>query len=205
MGVIKPWHLFVLTRRASVGLTLAGLLMASGCSQPADNVERKADGRSASPSPTMAMRLDKPEKFLSGWPESTSRTLREHAQQNMGGFKELLDGEPTSAVATAYTTADERYTALVSGVSGKVTDPKATLDRLFAALPRLSGVKPTRPGPMGGDARCGKGETQGVNVEVCAWADHHSVGMVTFLGLPSSGSADDMFVQARSQLEHPVT
>ncbi|WP_262283439.1 hypothetical protein [Micromonospora sp. MA102] len=134
-----------------------------------------------------------------------SRTLREPAQKNMGSFKELLDGEPTSAVGTAYTAADEQYTALVSGVSGKVTDPKATLDRIFATLPRLSGVKPTRPGPMGGEARCGKGETQGVNVEVCAWADHHSIGMVTFLGFPKSGSADSLFVRARSQLEHPVT
>lgn len=192
-------------RRASVALALAGLLVASGCSQPADNVERKTEARSASPLPTAAMRLEKPEKLLSSWPESKSQKLREQAQQNMGGLKELLDGEPTSAVAAAYTTADEQYSALVGGVSGKITDPKATLDRLFATLPRLSGVKPTRPGPMGGDARCGKGETQGVNVEVCAWADHHSVGMVAFLDLPSTGSAASMFVRARSQLERPAT
>ncbi|AXH91487.1 hypothetical protein DVH21_17005 [Micromonospora aurantiaca] len=151
------------------------------------------------------MRLEKPERLVSGWPESKSQTLREQAQQSMGGLKELLDGEPTSAVAAAYTNADEQYSALASGVSGKVTDPKATLDRLFATLPRLSGVKPTRPGPMGGDARCGKGETQGVNVEVCAWADNHSVGMVAFLGFPSTGSAASMFVQTRSQLERPAT
>ncbi|MER7888673.1 hypothetical protein ABTX15_02480 [Micromonospora sp. NPDC094482] len=151
------------------------------------------------------MRLDKPEKLLGTWPESMSRQLRAQPEQNMGTFKELLDGEPTSAVGTAYTTADGRYTALVSGVSGTVTDPKATLDTVFAALPRLSGVKPTRPGPMGGEARCGKGETQGVNIEVCAWADQHSIGMVAFLGFPSGGSADDMFVRARAQLEHPVS
>ncbi|MFG1723093.1 hypothetical protein ACGFII_31155 [Micromonospora chalcea] len=151
------------------------------------------------------MRLEKPEKLLSSWPESKSQKLREQAQQNMDGLKELLDGVPTSAVAAAYTTADEQYSALVSGVSGKVSDPKATLDRLFATLPRLSGVKPTRPGPMGGDARCGKGETQDVNVEVCAWADHHSVGMVAFLDLPNTGSAASMFVRARSQLERPAT
>ncbi|MCM0676323.1 hypothetical protein NCC78_16745 [Micromonospora phytophila] len=151
------------------------------------------------------MHLDKPEKLLSGWPESTSGTLSEQAQQNVSIFEKLLSGEPTSAVGTAYTTLDGQYSAVVSGVSGKVTDPKAALDTLFAALPRLSDVKPTRPGPMGGEARCGKGETQGVNVDVCAWADHHSIGMVAFLGFLKSGNPDSQFVRARSQIEHPVT
>ncbi|WP_157562513.1 hypothetical protein [Micromonospora chokoriensis] len=181
-----------------------GVLMVSGCSRPADTVERTAEARSSS-SPAVAMRLDKPEKLLSGWPESMSRKLREQAQQTLGGFKALLDGEPTSAVGTAYATPDGQYTALASGVSGKVTNPKATMDEVFAALPRLSDVKPTPPGPMGGEARCGKGETQGVNVDVCAWADRHSIGMVAFIGFPKSGDPDSLFVQARSQLEHPVT
>jgi hypothetical protein len=184
-------------------LVLAGLLLAGGCGRGAEPATRPTASASSS-APVVAMRLEKPEKLLSGWPESMSRTLREPAQKNMGNFKLLLDGEPTSAVGTAYTTADGQYTALVSGVTGRVTDPKATLDRIFVNLPRLTGVAPTRPGPLGGEARCGKGATQGVNVEVCAWADRYSIGMVTFLGFPKSGSADDMFVRARSQLEHPV-
>ncbi|MFG3421721.1 hypothetical protein ACIBTZ_20985 [Micromonospora sp. NPDC049460] len=150
------------------------------------------------------MRLDKPEKLLSGWPESKNRKWRNAAQQSVGALKTLLDGDATSAVATAYTTADDKYTVVVSGVSGKVPDPTAALDRIFATLPRLSEVEPTRPGPMGGEARCGKGEDQGVWVDTCAWADDHSIGMVAFIGFPQTGDPDDMFVRARSQIEHPV-
>ncbi|MGY0005926.1 hypothetical protein [Micromonospora sp. I033] len=145
----------------------------------------------------------KPEKLLSGWPESTSRKLRDQAQQNTDTSKQFLDGEATSEVGAAYALLDGSRTILVSGVSGKVTDPKGSLDKIFAALPRLSDIQSIRPGPMGGEARCGTGETQGVPVSVCMWADTQTIGMVTLLG--TSGVSPNSFVKARSQIERPLT
>jgi hypothetical protein len=186
------------------GALAVGCLLVVGVLAWPVNTVRRTAGAQPLPSQAVAMRLDKPEKFLSGWPESKSRKWRRTAQQSVGALKTLLDGEATSAVATAYTTADEQYTAVVSGVSGKVADPTAALDRIFATLPRLSEVKPTRPGPMGGEARCGKGQDQGIWINTCVWSDDHSIGIVAFIGFPQTGDPDDMFVRARSQLEHPV-
>ncbi|WP_433284613.1 hypothetical protein [Micromonospora sp. CA-244673] len=199
------------TRQAGAGeraagvavLALTTLLTASGCSGAANPVEGASLPRTASPSPAAPMRVVKPEKLLSGWPESTSGTLRDQAQQNTDTFKPFLDGEATSEVGAAYALLDNSTTILVSGVSGRVTDSKGSLDKIFAALPRLSDIQPIRPGPMGGEARCGKGETQDVKVHVCAWADNHTIGMVTQLG--SSGFSPNKFVQARSQIERPLT
>ncbi|KAB1913467.1 hypothetical protein [Micromonospora sp. AMSO31t] len=184
-------------------LALAALMMAGGCSGAANTAEEASRPRTASPSPAAAIRVVKPEKLLSGWPESTSGTLRDQAQHNTDTFKPFLDGEATSEVGAAYALLDNSTTILVSGVSGKVTDPKGSLDKIFAALPKLSDIQPIRPGPMGGEARCGKGETQDVKVHVCAWADNRTIGMVTQLG--SSAFSPNKFVQARSQIERPLT
>lgn len=121
----------------------AGLLAMTGCARLADTAGSAAE---AIPSPAPAtMRLDKPKLLLDRWPESIDRSLHAPAQQNMGNFKKLLGGAPTSAVGTAYVTAEEEYSRergfslpddgaaiLVSGVSGTVDEPEAT----FIGFPR---------------------------------------------------------------------
>lgn len=194
-------------RRAGIGaLALAGLLMTAGCPQPSDTAEPTASAStSPSSSPTVAMRMNKPEKLLGIMPESSDRRLHAPAQQTVDSFKKLLEGEPTSTLGLAYASLDEQYIVLVSGVSGTVADPESALDKVFAGLTMLTDVKPTRPGPMGGEARCGKGEDKGVHFDVCAWADSQTIGMVTRFGFPKSGSPDHNFVQLRSQLERPAS
>lgn len=123
------------------------------------------------------------------------------AQVSLGKLKLLLDGDATSAVGTAYESADGQYGVLVSTVAGPVQDPQKALDVLFGGLPRLHDVAPTRPGPMGGEARCGKGEDNGLTVDLCAWADQHTIGMITWLGIPKTGNPAIQFVRARAQIE----
>ncbi|MEO3775555.1 hypothetical protein ABGB16_01635 [Micromonospora sp. B11E3] len=196
-------------------MVLAGLVTATGCTRLSDVAERAAEAIPTS-SPA-AMRLTKPELLWGRWPESLDRRLHLQAQQAMGGFKQLLDGEPTSAVGTAYTLSAEEYSAergvhspdgqravLISGVSGRVVAPEATLDTVFAGLTRLRGVTPTEPGPLGGVARCGAGENKGVPVDVCAWADGHTIGMVIFIGFPRAQSRSEDFLKTRSQMEQPA-
>ncbi|MER6758009.1 hypothetical protein ABT235_27960 [Micromonospora echinofusca] len=163
------------------------------------------------------MRLDKPKRLLDRWPESVDRSLRTTAQQNLGNLKKLLSGEPTSAIGTAYVTWEGEYspergwhrpaggsTVVISGVSGTVSDPGATLDATFANLTDLTTVTSTAPGPLGGEARCGTGQDKGIHIEVCGWADHHTFALVTFIGFPAAQSRADDFRQVRSQLENPV-
>ena len=189
-------------RAAAAGmLAFAVLMMAGGCARAAETVERESAPRSTSPSPSAAMRVVQPET-LTGIPESASRRLREQAQQNTDNLKQFLDGEATSEVGSVYALRDSSVTYLLSAVSGKVTDPKASLDKSFADLPKLAGVKPSRPGPMGGEARCGSGETEGVPVTVCMWADNDTIGMVAVLGMP--GVSPSLFVRVRSQVQWAV-
>ncbi|WP_446217221.1 hypothetical protein [Micromonospora sp. IBHARD004] len=192
------------SRAARLAVALgAGLLAVTGCTGLADAAG--PDGTaSPSPSPVLLTRVEKPEK-ISSWPETRYRSLRDPASKSLGQLKLLLDGDATSAVGTAYESADEKYAAVVSAVAGEVRDPKAALDRLFAGLPRLHDVKPTRPGPMGGEARCGEGDDNGLNADVCAWADEHSIGMIVYLGFPSGGDPDDLFVRDRAKVERQTT
>ncbi|MGN9807087.1 hypothetical protein [Micromonospora sp. L32] len=150
------------------------------------------------------MRLDKQENLFGSWQEAKSRILHGHAQRNMAHFKTILAGDPGSAVGVAYTSTDEKYTALVSGVSGTVTDPVAALDVVFDGLYKLTDIKPTSPGPLGGEARCGGGKTDGVNFDVCAWADKHTIGSVTLIGYPDGHDPAPQFLLVRTQLEHPA-
>lgn len=206
--MMGKWPTDIGRRRAGIGaLTLAGLLMTTGCPAPADTTEPTASASpSPSPSPSpVIMRMNKPEKLLGILPESPDRRLRAPAQQNVDSFTKLLDGAPTSTLATAYASLDEQYIVLVSGVSGTVADPESALDKVFAGLTMLTEVKPTRPGPMGGEARCGKGEDKGIYFHVCAWADSQTIGMLTSFGYPRSGRPDQNFVPLRSQLERPAT
>ena len=207
-----------LRHRAQAGaLVLAGLLMATGCSGTG---EPRGSGPGGTPSPSprsAAMRLDKPTKVLDTWHESLDRRLTQVARSNMGQLKVLLDGEPLSALGTAYIPVEEEYSAelglyrpdddrvvLLSGVSGTVTDPERTLDLVFTRLTAISGVTPVPPGPLGGSARCGDGRSRGVRVDVCAWADRHTLGMVHLTHFPQTTHPEEIFRQIRAQTEHPV-
>ncbi|MEU8301346.1 hypothetical protein AB0C04_29170 [Micromonospora sp. NPDC048909] len=88
--------------------------------------------------------------------------------------------------------------------SGTVSNPDATLDGAFSGLTAITDIAPIEPGPLGGVTRCGTGQDKGVRVNVCAWADRHTVGMVTFIGFPKSDDPLEMFGRIRSQLEHPT-
>ncbi|WP_328347988.1 hypothetical protein [Micromonospora sp. NBC_00421] len=184
-------------------LILASLLMVTGCSGTIEPGRSGSDGTPPRPSPA-AMRLDKPTKVLGTWNESLDRRLTQVAQSNMGELKRLLDGEPLSALGTAYIPVKEEHSAelglyrpgdervvLLSGVSGTVADPERTLDLVFTRLTAITGVTPVPPGPIGGSARCGEGQSSGARVDVCAWADRHTLGMVHLFRFPQTAHPEE--------------
>jgi hypothetical protein len=203
-------------RRACVAvLSLAGLVATTACTRPGDAVESAANEKR--PHSPAAMRLDKPKKLFGSWNESVDRRLREPAMMDTDAFKRLLDGEPTSAVGTAYTPVEEKYSRrlgvhrpgdnriiVVNGVSGTVTDADATLSQVFAARPTITDWAPVPPGPLGGVAGCGSGQSSDGLVNICAWADNHTIGMVTFIGFAQSDDPQASFLQTRAEFEHPA-
>ncbi|EEP74655.1 hypothetical protein MCAG_04982 [Micromonospora sp. ATCC 39149] len=195
---------------------MVALLGTVGCSRSADTVESRT---STPPSPSLspaAMRLDKPEKLLGRWNESVDRRLIGLAEKNMGYFKGFVQGEPTSAVGTAYVAVKEHYSPelgvyrddnrfiLLSGVSGTATAPDAVLDAVFAGLTAVDDVEPVPSGPLGGKARCGTGQSKDLRVDVCVWASAQTLGMIHFGGLTQADDPGEKFRQIRSQTEHPA-
>ncbi|WP_433345032.1 hypothetical protein [Micromonospora sp. CA-111912] len=186
--------------RFAAALALSGVLLTTGCARLTDDVGRRLADR-PSPTPAAEMRLDAPDVLL-GWPQSLDRRIRESAESAMGHFKQLLDGDTTSAVGTAWAPLEGGSALMVSGVSGRVRDPQATLDRVFAGLPKVSDVQPVPPGPLGGVAACGSYSTEDLTAHACAWADNGSFALVSMLNLPAGKRPEERLVEVRGTLEH---
>ncbi|TQJ23278.1 hypothetical protein FBZ33_3544 [Micromonospora sp. A202] len=212
-----------MTRTMPAGPTIVGaltsaiLLFTTGCSGQSDTPAPAAAMQSSPPA--AAMRIDKPAKLLGTWTESVDRVIRGQAEQNMGNFKKLLAAGPTSATGTAYVRAEEVYSRerglhipsddqrviLISAVSGTITDPTATLNKIFAGLPKVTDVGSVVPGPLGGVAGCGTGQAgTGIPVDVCVWSDQHTIGMVTFMNFTKADDPRGVFGQIRAELERPA-
>jgi hypothetical protein len=112
--------------------------------------------------------------------------------------------KPAGTITSFYSDpADPAKNVLVAGVMGDVKNPDKQVDDMFASV-RLSGVtvsgiKTVDAGPMSGSAKCGMGQTQGVPVAVCSWADHGSVGVAMFFNRDLDGSAP-LFKQIRNEI-----
>ncbi|SCE99769.1 hypothetical protein GA0070558_11894 [Micromonospora haikouensis] len=146
------------------------------------------------------------------WGQSQRGIPHEQAAQNTAALETLVGGGSTGTVAVGYETAYRSKSAVVGAVAGKVADPARALDELFAWWPWVGGVQPVPPGPLGGEVRCGKGVEklpeggyEGKYVDLCAWADRHTIGMVVFRGFGERNKPEDMFLRVRSQVERPAS
>ncbi|MCO1593959.1 hypothetical protein M8C17_02160 [Micromonospora sp. RHAY321] len=115
-------------------------------------------------------------------------------------------GNPTSAVGWAYGGETETADAvLVTGASGTVADPAATLRRVLTLYGRVE-TKPVDAGKFGGKAGCGQGLAElGGYMTICGWADKETVGIVAFVSDLPQGDPTDDFLTVRSELERPTT
>jgi hypothetical protein len=105
------------------------------------------------------------------------------------------------AVAGLYAApGDQAHLVLVVGASGLLLSPEKEIDNAFegmsgSGLP-VSGVSGHDAGNLGGTVKCGSGTVSGLNLSVCAWGDHGSIGMGIFYGRAIDESAD-LFLQIR--------
>jgi hypothetical protein len=108
------------------------------------------------------------------------------------------------AVAGLYAAQDnEGQPVLVVGATGLVFSPSAEVDNAFegmssSGLP-VSSKQNYDAGALGGTVRCAIGSVQKINLSVCVWGDHGSVGMGLFYNRPVADSAA-LFLKIREAM-----
>jgi hypothetical protein len=88
--------------------------------------------------------------------------------------------------------ADERL-VLLSGGTTLLRNPGGELEAAFEGARdtgvALSEAVDVDPGPLGGVARCGVADLEGLSVTMCGWADHGSLVVGIFFERPVDESA----------------
>ncbi|MEH1101049.1 hypothetical protein [Micromonospora sp. CPCC 205561] len=156
---------------------------------------------SPEPSASPQIRVVTPET-LAGRAKSTEPTLRKAADDMVRELKSSVQGE-TAVAGAFYGSADQRNMIMVIAASTFVLNPAGELDDAVKGMSKDLSVKrmtTIAPGPQGGEAKCGDGESAGVPLGVCAWADHGSVGIIVMFFSSAAASAAE-FVAIRGQIE----
>ncbi|MFI7574800.1 hypothetical protein [Micromonospora sp. NPDC049497] len=159
--------------------------------------ETPSDEASADP----RIRLVTP-KSLGGRPKSTDPELKALADQMVRDMKSTVSRE-SGAVGAFYGSPEKQNIVMVVGASGFVLDPEKELNDAVKGVTTDLSVRKmatVSPGPLGGLAKCGDGESSDVPLGVCVWADQGSVGMIVMF-FSSGSKAKSEFVSIRGQIE----
>ncbi|SBT38489.1 hypothetical protein [Micromonospora narathiwatensis] len=146
-------------------------------------------------------RLVEPET-LGGRPKATEPALISATEEAKAQIKSSVPGA-TSVVGGVYGDPAKQDMVMVVGASALLVDPKKELDSAISGLGAGLGVtefKSVDAGPLGGDAKCGDGQTAGLQVGVCVWADRGSLGMIVSY-FKSSADLQKEFVAMRGEVE----
>ncbi|MEU1754627.1 hypothetical protein ABZ436_18425 [Micromonospora matsumotoense] len=161
-------------------------------------------GQPAGPDPTPAARTLRTPDTLLGLPRSGAPLP--------AGLPRFRLNELAREATPATSTVERTYgrgrngpeTIIVSAVSGRITDPQATLARLLKPY-RIPKVRTVEFGRFGGEARCGRGRTADEgHLTACAWADPEIAGVVVFLTATKQPDRKEDFLTVRDELEQPT-
>ncbi len=146
--------------------------------------------------------LNKPQT-IAGMTLSTQPELVNAADQMKNEISRDVTNSTGSLGAFYSDPSDETKIVMVAGVTGRVADPGKELDDAFTGMSStglpVSGIHTVDPGSLGGEAKCGSGETSGQKLVVCAWADHGSLGMIVFFNREAAAS-ETLFRQFRDAI-----
>ncbi|MGN9809793.1 hypothetical protein ACTMSW_10570 [Micromonospora sp. BQ11] len=168
---------------------------------PDDGESAPAETPSDDPSADPRTRLVTP-KSLGGRPKSTDPELKTLADQMVRDMKSTVSRE-SGAIGAFYGSPEKQNIVMVVGASGFVLDPEKELNDAVKGVTTDLSVRKmatVSPGPLGGLAKCGDGESSEVPLGVCVWADQGSVGMIVMF-FSSGSKAKAEFVSIRGQIE----
>ena len=140
---------------------------------------------------------------VAGRPRITEPELQTVADAMVASMKEAQPGA-NSTVGAFYGDPAKRDLLMVAGVAALVADPAKELDAAMGGLGtsgvEVTNLKSIEPGPLGGVAKCGDAEAEGIPLGVCVWADHGSLGVIG-LYFKTGAEAEAEFQKIRGEVE----
>ncbi|MGI5155275.1 hypothetical protein [Microbispora sp. CA-102843] len=143
-------------------------------------------------------------KTLAGRTKFVDAEFRAVADQMTADVKKETP-EATDVFAAFYGEPGKRDLVMIVGVSAaRITAHAAKAGKLIAGVAyggvKVTDVKPVEPGPLGGAAKCGDADVDGMPSGVCTWADGNTMGLI-FIYFKSGQQAEAEFVEMRSEIE----
>ena len=117
---------------------------------------------------------------LAGRNKITDPTLTTIVQELAADLKTGVP-EASSVAAAIYGDVENEDMVMIAAVSGVMADPVKDLEDATTELGSEIGVTnftTVEPGPLGGQAKCGDGVQEDVQMAVCIWTDRGSLGMI---------------------------
>ncbi len=167
---------------------------------------------SANPTVTTAAPDTAPEKVatitladpakLGGRPKITDPQFADAAKT----LKDALAEAPgaTDSVGGLWGQPADLDIVMVAAATAPITHPERELNSTVMGVGvgglKLTGLTRVDPGPLGGSAKCGNSNADGVKLAVCVWADNGSVGMIAWY-FKSVDKVKGEFVKLRGQIE----
>ncbi|GIJ80838.1 hypothetical protein SAMN05443287_101401 [Micromonospora phaseoli] len=139
---------------------------------------------------------------LAGRPKITDPQLQQAADDMVREIQSTVQNE-TSAVGAFYGDPAQEDLVMIVGASGLMSDPQQELDEAIKGLSTqlaLTNMTSVDPGPLGGEASCGDGQSEDLPLGICVWADRGSVGTVVMF-FSSRADAEAEFVTMRGQIQ----
>jgi hypothetical protein len=155
--------------------------------------------------PASAITVVEPKK-LGGRPKLTDAQFAPLASELKSSLADVPGA--TKTVGTLYGTVEKRNIVVVAAAAAPLAEPGKEIDAAFTSAGfggmKISGITDVSPGPLGGEARCGKATQQDLNMAICVWADNGSLGMMMFF-FQSVAKVKGQFGTLRSQVEKKTT
>lgn len=140
---------------------------------------------------------------VAGRQKSTDPTLQKLADDMVRDVRSDLSAS-SGVVGAFYGGAAEGNLLMVVAVSAYLINPAAELDSALEGITEnlsVTDLTAIAPGPLGGVAKCGNGESSKIPLGVCGWADNGSVGLVVVFHSSSAAAAAE-FGTIRAAIEH---
>jgi hypothetical protein len=151
--------------------------------------------------PASAITVVEPKK-LGGRPKLTDAQFAPLASELKSSLADVPGA--TKTVGTLYGTVEKRNIVVVAAAAAPLAEPGKEIDAAFTSAGfggmKISGITDVSPGPLGGEARCGKATQQDLNMAICVWADNGSLGMMIWY-FKSVSKAKAEFPKLRAQVE----
>ena len=140
---------------------------------------------------------------LAGRPKVTQPELQTASDTLVANLKTNMP-DATSTVGAFYGDVLAGDLIMIAAVSGIVANPAAEVDKSFSDMSgagmAVTNIQSVDPGPLGGEAKCGDGSSQGLSLGICSWADFGSIGMIVMYDKTGAEAATE-FVEIRGAIE----